>query len=107
MSWKGEISSLVRCDPNRNAFDRSLGMLITDPFRANAVRTVLTGTNGGRYEINGRMKASSQIQCFPNMTGNFALMEWDCNGKGIGYGDIQMCTWSDAYKLMDKFAPGR
>ena len=70
------------------------------------MKTVLTGSNGKDYKINGRQIASTQIQCWPNMSGNFALMEWDCGDKGVAYGDIQMCTWSEAYKMMESVRLG-
>jgi len=94
---EGELLGITTVDQNTS--------YAWDPFRPERVKTVLTASNGKRYAINGRQIASTQIQCWPNMTGNFALMEWDCGDKGTAYGDIQMCTWSDAYKLMDSLNP--
>lgn len=74
-----------------------------EPFRPEAVETILIGSNGRSYRIKGRQIATTQTQCWPNQTGAFALMEWDCGEKGTAYGDVQMCTWSDAYKLMESF----
>ena len=78
-----------------------------DPFRSERVETVITASNGKHYRINGRRIASTQIQCWPNMTANFSLMEWDCGDKGVAFGDIQMCAWHDAHKLMESLNPRR
>jgi hypothetical protein len=66
------------------------------PVRA---ETILYGSNGKVYPINGRAKATTQVQCWPNMSGYFALMEWDHQGRQ-GYGDIQQITFGEAYRLM-------
>jgi hypothetical protein len=78
-----------------------------EPFRPERVETVITASNGKRYAINGRQVASTQIQCWPNMSANFSLMEWDCGDKGMAYGDIQMCAWHDAHRLMESLNPAR
>lgn len=67
-----------------------------NPFRPERVQSVISASNGRDYVITGQRIASTQVQCWPNMSGNFALMEWQHEGR-IGHGDIQMCTWAEAY----------
>lgn len=78
-----------------------------DPFRSEIVETLLTASNGKTYPITGRQIAATQIQCWPNMSGAFSLMAWECEGKGTAYGDVQMCCWTEAHKLMEAFNPRR
>jgi hypothetical protein len=65
-----------------------------------SVRTVLTGSNGKDYHINGRAVCDMQIMAWPNMSANFVLFEWEYEGRKA-YGDIQMVIYRDAYRMLN------
>ena len=64
------------------------------------VTSTLAATNGKTYRINGEADSITQMQCWPNMSGHFALMRWDVDGRGVAWGDLQRCMWRDAWRML-------
>lgn len=73
-----------------------------DPVTLAPVRVEarLERSDGRIYSIVGTAGATTQIQCWPNMSGHFALMTWEIEGVGTAYGDLQRCVWRDAWRAM-------
>lgn len=91
--WEnGELHGVVASDQKTEVDPNTLAPL--------KVTSTLTATNGKTYSINGEADTITQIQCWPNMSGHFALMRWDIDGRAVAWGDLQRCIWRDAWRVM-------
>lgn len=91
--WEdGQLHGVTACDQHTEVDPKTLA-----PVR---VTSTLTATNGKSWRIVGGSDTITQIQCWPNMSGHFALMRWEVEGRGVAWGDLQRVIWRDAWRVM-------